>query len=65
VPLLLGAAIDQFIKVVEHTAVMLRATVLDLIRTEEETLNKSAGRKSETFSLGDKLNTAVLGTGRA
>jgi hypothetical protein len=64
-PPLLGPAIDRFIAIIEASAVPVRTTVLRLIdRLKEEATLAAEITKADVFSLADKLNAAVLGTGK-
>jgi hypothetical protein len=63
-PYLLQPAIDQFIRIIEHAAVQVRATTLRLIEREEQAARRTAElTKADKHTLADKLNAAVLGTG--
>jgi hypothetical protein len=64
-PYLLGPAIDQFVRIIEHAAVHVRAAVLRLIEREEQAARRAAElTKADKDTLADQLNAAVLGTGK-
>jgi hypothetical protein len=64
-PYVLQPAIDQFIRIIEHAAVQVRATTLRLIEREEQAARRAAElTKADKYTLADKLNAAVLGTGK-